>query len=130
MSHKVPTSKALRDPKLILNNDYHLVHHDLPHVPWFALRKVYETSRQQYIERSGGFLVHGYSEWLMLYAFALVATPVHGGNLSDFIQRNPPASARFAGKLRGTFMAVVRQGELHEAHPSATAERRSAGQVT
>ncbi|MGF6755713.1 fatty acid desaturase [Paraburkholderia sp. GAS42] len=75
---------------LFLNNNYHLVHHDLPHVPWFALRKVYQTSRQQYIERSGGFLVRGYSEWLRLYAFAPVARPVHG-NLSGSIQRNPPA---------------------------------------
>jgi fatty acid desaturase len=113
---------------LFLNNNYHLVHHDLPHVPWFALPEVYETSRQQYIERSGGFLVHGYSEWLRLYAFALVATPVHG-NLSDFVQKNPPASAGFAGKLRRNFMAVIRQGELHEAHPSGTAEHRTARQV-
>jgi fatty acid desaturase len=42
MSHQIPTSKALRDPKLVLNNNYHAVHHDLPHVPWFALREVYE----------------------------------------------------------------------------------------
>jgi fatty acid desaturase len=82
---------------LFLNNNYHLVHHDLPHVPWFALREVYETSRQQYIERSGGFLVQGYSEWLRLYAFAPVARPMHG-NLSDFIQRDPPPSTSFAGK--------------------------------
>jgi fatty acid desaturase len=78
---------------LFLNNNYHLVHHDLPHVPWFALRVVYETSRQQYIERSGGFLVQGYSEWLRLYAYAPVAHPVHG-NLPDFIERNPPAFGR------------------------------------
>lgn len=63
---------------LFLNNNYHLVHHDLPHVPWFALRQVYESSRQQYIERSGGFLVRGYSEWLKLYAFASAAPPVCG----------------------------------------------------
>ncbi|MFM0339490.1 fatty acid desaturase [Paraburkholderia fungorum] len=78
---------------LFLNNNYHLVHHDLPHVPWFVLREVYETSRQQYIERSGGFLVQGYSEWLRRYAFAPVARPVHGG-LTGFIQRNPPVSAK------------------------------------
>jgi hypothetical protein len=88
---------------MLLNNNYHLVHHDLPHVPWFALRKVYETSRQQYIERSGGFLVKGYSEWLRLYAFTPVASPVYG-DLSDLIQNNPPASDSFAGKLRVKFM--------------------------
>jgi fatty acid desaturase len=61
---------------LLLNNNYHLVHHDLPQVPWFALRVVYETSRQQYIERSGGFLVTGYSEWIRRYGFAAVTHPV------------------------------------------------------
>jgi fatty acid desaturase len=62
---------------LFLNNNYHLVHHDLPHVPWFALREVFVTSRQQYIERSEGFLVRGYSEWIRLYAFAPITHPVH-----------------------------------------------------
>ncbi|TAL94727.1 MAG: fatty acid desaturase [Paraburkholderia sp.] len=88
---------------LFLNNNYHAVHHDLPHVPWFALREVYEASRQQYIERSGGFLVQGYSEWLRRYAFGTVAHPVHG-NLSGFIDRNSPASTRFASTLRGKLM--------------------------
>jgi fatty acid desaturase len=82
---------------LFLNNNYHLVHHDLPHVPWFALREVYETSRQQYVERSGGFLVKGYSEWMKLYAFAAVAHPVAGIG-SDHVRESPPASVRFAGK--------------------------------
>jgi hypothetical protein len=49
----------------------------LPHVPWFALRTVYEASREQYIERSGGFLVAGYGEWIRRYAFAPAENPVH-----------------------------------------------------
>jgi fatty acid desaturase len=113
---------------LFLNNNYHLVHHDLPHVPWFALRTVYETSRQQYIERSGGFLVQGYGAWLRLYAFAPVARPVHG-NPSDFIQRNRPVSARLAGRLRLKLMEIFRQGKLHDAHPPVTAERQPARQA-
>ena len=128
MTHQVPTRKALCDPKLLLNNNYHLVHHDLPHVPWFALRTVYETSRQQYVERSGGFLVHGYSEWLKLYAFASVAPPVYG-DLSGMIQSNPRASGRFAGKLPGKIMVVVHRGELREANLPATAERRTTRQA-
>jgi fatty acid desaturase len=82
---------------LFLNNNYHAVHHDLPHVPWFALRKVYETSRQQYVERSGDFVVKGYGEWLRLYAFAPVAHPAHRHPSSKVSHRSPPASASFAG---------------------------------
>lgn len=75
---------------LFLNNNFHLVHHDLPHVPWFALRQVYRTSAQQYRERSGGFLVKGYGEWARLYAFAAVANPVHGES-STFVRPAPVA---------------------------------------
>ncbi|PQV54861.1 fatty acid desaturase [Paraburkholderia sp. BL21I4N1] len=107
---------------LFLNNNYHLVHHDLPHVPWFALREVYETSRQQYIERSGCFLVRGYREWLKLYAFASVASPLYG-DLSGLIQSSPHAADGFAGKLRAKIMVVVRRGEPREANLPSTAER-------
>jgi fatty acid desaturase len=113
---------------LFLNNNYHAVHHNLPHVPWFALRSVYETSRQQYIERSGDFLVTGYGKWLRRYAFAPVAHPVHG-SLSDALLGNPPASASLAGKLRARFMAIVRRAERQEARPRATAERQNARQA-
>ncbi|HEX7913808.1 MAG TPA: fatty acid desaturase [Paraburkholderia sp.] len=113
---------------LFLNNNYHLVHHDLPHVPWFAIRKVYETSRQQYIERSGEFLVHGYSEWFTRYGLTAVAHPVAGGS-SDRFQEDPPASIGLAGKLQEKFMVVVRDGARHEAHLSAPAERETTSQV-
>jgi hypothetical protein len=113
---------------LFLNNNYHLVHHDLPHVPWFALRMIYQTSRPQYIERSGAFVVKGYSEWVRRYGFAAVTHPVAIGT-SDLGRRNPPASAGFAGKLRVKSMVVVRQGELHEAHLPAPAERQTTEQA-
>jgi fatty acid desaturase len=77
---------------LFLNNNFHLVHHDLPHVPWFALRSVYQASRQEYIERSGGFLVGGYSEWLRRYTFATAEHPAHS-NLSGYMRGTPPSVA-------------------------------------
>ncbi|UJD90603.1 fatty acid desaturase [Rahnella aquatilis] len=48
---------------LFLNLNYHLVHHDLPGVPWYALRQVYVADREAYIQRSEGFVVHGYRQW-------------------------------------------------------------------
>jgi fatty acid desaturase len=114
---------------LFLNNNYHLVHHDLPHVPWFALRRVYETSRQQYVERSGGFLVKGYSEWFTRYGVTAVAHPVAGASSSDRFRENPPASVGFAGKLQAKFMVVVRGGARHETHLSVPAERETTSQA-
>jgi hypothetical protein len=113
---------------LVLNNNYHAVHHDLPHVPWFALRTVYEMSRQQYIERSGGFLVKGYSVWARRYAMVPVAHPVHGHE-ADLIHTSPTVPARFAGKLRPKFAVLVRRGNLQEAHLPATAERQAANKA-
>ncbi|MFM0723303.1 fatty acid desaturase [Paraburkholderia strydomiana] len=65
---------------LFLNNNYHAVHHDLPHVPWFALKKIYEARRDAYLDRNGGFLVSGYREWLARYAWTPVAHAVHPAN--------------------------------------------------
>jgi fatty acid desaturase len=95
---------------LFLNNNYHLVHHDLPQVPWFALREVYEGSRQQYVERSGRFLVKGYSEWVRRYAFAEVAHPLSAATTVPD-RSDPVASGGFATKLRAKFMAVVHAKE-------------------
>jgi fatty acid desaturase len=62
---------------LFLNNNYHAVHHDLPGLPWFALRGVYRARRVDYLARNGGFLVNGYSEWLTCYAVRPIAHPAH-----------------------------------------------------
>ena len=45
---------------LFLDNNYHLIHHDLPHVPWFYLRKVFLQHKYEYIERNHAFYYTGY----------------------------------------------------------------------
>ena len=47
---------------LFLNNNLHLVHHDLPKLPWYLLPRVYRARREQWLARSGGFLVQGYGQ--------------------------------------------------------------------
>jgi len=62
---------------LFLNLNYHLVHHDLPGLPWFGLRKVYLAEREAYIQRSEGFLVEGYAQWFSDHALNPLAVEVH-----------------------------------------------------
>ncbi|WP_454741998.1 fatty acid desaturase [Cupriavidus necator] len=62
---------------LFLNNNYHLVHHDLPSVPWFALAWVYRRRADDYLARNDGFLVRGYGEWLVRYALRAAAPVAH-----------------------------------------------------
>ncbi len=62
---------------LFLNNNYHLVHHDLPAVPWFALAWVYRRRAHDYLARNDGFFVRGYREWVVRYAWRAVAPVAH-----------------------------------------------------
>jgi fatty acid desaturase len=62
---------------LFLNNNFHLVHHDFPAIPWYLLPRIYHSRREAYIARSGGFHVHGYLELMRRFGFTLVDAPVH-----------------------------------------------------
>jgi fatty acid desaturase len=73
------SARLLCDPKLVLNNNYHLVHHDFPHVPWYALKRVYEARREAYLARNGGFLVNGPAMADELCVDAGVRSPVRHG---------------------------------------------------
>ncbi|TWI60797.1 fatty acid desaturase [Pseudoduganella lurida] len=62
---------------LFLNNNLHLVHHDLPSLPWYLLPRIYRARRADYNARSGGFHMHGYGHLLRRHAFRPVDAPVH-----------------------------------------------------
>ncbi|POA34370.1 MULTISPECIES: fatty acid desaturase [unclassified Pseudomonas] len=62
---------------LFLNLNLHLVHHDLPGLPWFYLPQVYRARREQWQVRSGGFLVRGYGELLRRHGLSPVDSPQH-----------------------------------------------------
>jgi fatty acid desaturase len=62
---------------LFLNNNLHLVHHDLPSLPWYLLPRVYGARRAAYHARSGGFHLQGYGTLLRRHAFRPVDAPVH-----------------------------------------------------
>ncbi len=63
---------------LYLNNNYHLVHHDLPGLPWFQLPRAYRMRRVDYAGKCGGFVVRGgYLELLRRYAWRPTDAPEH-----------------------------------------------------
>jgi fatty acid desaturase len=62
---------------LFLNNNLHLVHHDLPSLPWYLLPKVYRARRAAYTARSGGFHLPGYGGLMRRYGFSAIDAPVH-----------------------------------------------------
>lgn len=62
---------------LYLNNNYHLVHHDLPGLPWFHLPLAYRLRRDDYQSKCGGFVVDGYVALLRRYAWRATDAPAH-----------------------------------------------------
>lgn len=64
---------------LFLNLNYHSVHHDLPGVPWYGLKAIYQQNREAYRQRNHGFLVRGYGEWLRQFWGRPVDVTVHPG---------------------------------------------------
>jgi len=62
---------------LFLHNNLHLVHHDIPGLPWYFIPRVYRRHRAQWLARSGGFLVRGYGELLRRHSLAPVDSPRH-----------------------------------------------------
>ncbi|NDL64948.1 fatty acid desaturase [Acerihabitans arboris] len=87
---------------LFLNLNYHLVHHDLPTVPWYVLRRVYLADRDAYQRRAGGFVVRGYAEWLGEYAFRPAEVEVHPSSLTDrrLSEASGPVHADFTTDVR------------------------------
>lgn len=64
---------------LFLNLNYHVVHHDLPGVPWYGLRAIYLRDKAQYQRRNQHFVVRGYGEWLRRFWAKAVDVTVHPG---------------------------------------------------
>lgn len=64
---------------LFLNLNYHSVHHDLPGVPWYGLRKIYLHNQAEYQRRNAGFVVRGYGEWLRHFFARPVTVNAHPG---------------------------------------------------
>ncbi|PZR00239.1 MAG: fatty acid desaturase [Cereibacter sphaeroides] len=47
---------------LFLNNNYHVVHHMHPQVPWYKLPQTYREHRDHYLRRNEGYVYRSYAE--------------------------------------------------------------------
>jgi fatty acid desaturase len=62
---------------LFLQLNLHLVHHDLPGLAWYHMPTVYQARREQWLARSGFFLVRGYGELFRLHSLNPIDSPQH-----------------------------------------------------
>lgn len=54
---------------LFLNNNFHLVHHERPAMPWYELPGEYRANKAAYVARNGAYVVRGYGAIARAYAF-------------------------------------------------------------
>jgi fatty acid desaturase len=62
---------------LFLNNNLHLVHHDLPQLAWYLIPRVYRADKLNYLARNGQFHFSGYASLARRYACTPTDGPVH-----------------------------------------------------
>ncbi len=76
--HRIAINEASWPMRLLyLNNNYHLVHHDMPGLPWYLLARVYWADRDAYLARCGGFRLAGYVDLARRFGLTPVDAPVH-----------------------------------------------------
>lgn len=54
---------------LFLNNNFHVVHHMHPRVPWYQLPKLFGENRERYLGRNDGYYYRNYLEIFGRYLF-------------------------------------------------------------
>jgi fatty acid desaturase len=54
---------------LFLNNNLHIVHHEMPTVPWYELPKLYREGKDRFLELNGGYTFPSY--WAMARRYML-----------------------------------------------------------
>lgn len=60
---------------LFLNNNYHAVHHAQPKLAWYRIPALYQSHRDYFLERNGGYLLRGYVRFFTRYAMRPLDTP-------------------------------------------------------
>jgi fatty acid desaturase len=62
---------------LYLNNNLHVVHHEEPALPWYALPARYRSMRSEILERNGGYAFSGYGTLFARFGLRPKDAPVH-----------------------------------------------------
>lgn len=76
-AHRTVINEAAAPWRLLyLNNNYHVVHHAYPNVPWYRIPALYAAERAHWQAGNGGFVLPGYLYLIRNFAFKPVDNPV------------------------------------------------------
>ncbi|WP_306715647.1 fatty acid desaturase [Burkholderia dolosa] len=126
--HRIAINEAGLPMRLLyLNNNYHVVHHDLPGLPWYLLRRVYLGRARAYADKNGGYVIRGgYWELLKRYAWRETDAPVHPAAGAARGRRDAPEAHDAAGAIDASTAGVERAPLMSE-RQRATALRNAGG---
>ena len=76
-AHRTVINEASAPWRLLyLNNNYHVVHHAYPQVPWYRIPALYTADRAAWQATNGGFVLPGYLYLIRNFAWRTVDNPV------------------------------------------------------
>lgn len=76
-AHRTVINEAAAPWRLLyLNNNYHVVHHAYPQLPWYQIPERYATERAAWQAGNGGFVLPGYLYLIRHFAWRTVDSPV------------------------------------------------------
>lgn len=76
-AHRTVINEAAAPWRLLyLNNNYHVVHHAYPELPWYRIPALYAAERANWQAGNGGFVLPGYLYLIRRFAFLPVDHPV------------------------------------------------------
>ena len=87
-AHRTVINQASAPWRLLyLNNNYHVVHHAYPQLPWYHIPACYAAEREAFHASNGGFVLPGYLHLVRHFAWKPVDHPV----LAEPVQAPPRA---------------------------------------
>jgi fatty acid desaturase len=76
-AHRTVINEAAAPWRLLyLNNNYHVVHHAYPELPWYRIPALYAAEPAHWKVRNGGFVLPGYVHLIRRFALRPVDPPV------------------------------------------------------
>lgn len=77
---------------LYLDNNYHAVHHDLPHVPWYMLKKIFKADQADYLAQNDHFHYDGYWSLFKHYSIHSIDCPIASHPIASSAELNRSTS--------------------------------------
>jgi fatty acid desaturase len=93
-AHRTVINEAALPWRLLyLNNNYHVVHHAYPQLPWYQIPALYAAERAAWQEGNGSFVLPGYWHLIRNFAWRTIDNPVLTAPVNAHARIKPAAPA-------------------------------------